>query len=857
MKKIILLLLLAANISRLPAQHFTKVLTASDKLLPFADQAQKVNRYFDTAHGSNRSGYKQWKRLEWFAMQHLSANGMLENYGQKNILALASEQQNIQSRSSGNTLINNGGWFNIGYNNVSNGGNTARQGRVNCFAFDPFDANTGYAGTAGGGIWKTQDAGASWFNISDNLPVNSFSSLAVHPGGNIIYALTGDGFDANFYIHDGVGVLKSSDGGSSWQITGLSNNLSQGIGGYKIRIQPGNNNTVIAALSNGLWRSQDGGQNWVRIGNGFNVTDFEFKPNDPNILYYTMSQFGFVTTLNLTTLTETFTSISTAVGVRRIELGVSAANPQAVYALVGPGYNTGGAGSPNGTAMYNGLYYSGDGAVSFTKRNDNIDIFALNRDQSWYDIALQINPANINEVIVGGVRTYRSTDGGVNFSELNASNPQLHGDVHGIERNPLNGFIYLGDDGGIYRSADNGVSWSNASNGLIINEFYRISGFAGNNNLVIGGTQDNGQFVRPLNSSTFSGGVLGLDGMDNIIDFSNSSTMYACVQNGGLYKSTNGSTFGAVAVTGGGGNWITPIIQSPANAGTIFYGASSAVLRSTNGGAAWASIGGQGGTDCIGIGTDGTNTSLYTSAGSFMRRSDNPGAAIVLWTTLPRPNTNRISAIAVNPANKNEIWISCTGYTEADKVYRSTDGGTTWANLSLSLPNVPLHSIAFANNINSPSGAIYVGTEIGVYYTDDGMPDWEPFYNGLPRVPVTDLFVNYNTGDITAATFGRGLWRSEAYTSCPGSYSIYSTVTGNRFFQSSGSISSAQVVPGSAGNELRLRAPTNVVLIDGFRALAGSYLHIVNGPCGSGVVARAGAKGQPANVVSDSTSAKE
>ncbi len=823
------------------AQHFTQVLSAADKHLPFTEQANKINRFFDTARGSNRSGYKQWKRLEWFASQHISPNGKLENYGKKNLEALAAVEQQEQAKTTNASLVNNGNWFNIGYTAVGNGGTTARQGRVNCFAFDPFDGNIIYAGTAGGGIGKTFDGGASWNNLSDNMPLTSFSGLAVHPNGSTLYALTGDGFDANVYFHDGVGVLKSNDGGNSWQTTGLINSLNEGVGGYKIKIHPANSNSVIAALSNGLWRSQNGGQTWAKIGTGFSVTDFEFKPDDSNILYYTESSYPYVTKLNLTTLTETSVLISAAVGIRRIELGVTAANPNAVYALVGPGYNTGGAGTPNGTAMYNGLYYSGDAATTFTKQNDNIDIFALNNDQSWYDIVMHINPSNASEVIIGGVRTYRSTDGGINFSQLNSTNPQLHGDDHGLERNLINGFIYLGDDGGIYRSTDNGVTWNSMASGLVINEFYRMAGFAGNNNLLIGGTQDNGQFVRSANSSTYSGGVLGLDGMDNIIDFSNSAIMYACIQNGGLFKSGNGgASFGALTVTNGGGNWITPIIQSPtgATANTIFYGANAGILRSANGGASWVNIGGQTAASCLGIGTDGTNISLYTSAGAFMQRCDNPGAGSPVWITLTRPNTNSISAITVNPANKNEVWITCNGYTNSDKVYRSADGGATWANLSLSLPNVPVYSIVFANNNNAPSGAVYVGTEFGVFYTDDGIPDWESYYNGLPRIPVTDLYVHYATGDVTAATFGRGIWRSEAYTSCPGSYSIFGTVTGNKFYQSSGSISSAQVVPGSTGNALRLRAPNSVVLIDGFKAFNGSYLHVVNGACGTGVVSK-------------------
>jgi hypothetical protein len=842
------------------AQDFMKVITGTDKNLPFKEIAKKINHYFDTLSvyknkendkESEGGGYTQWKRMEWFAMHHLGPDGRVENYSKKNWEVLQERNVHPQMLSNSNTPLSNyGAWTNIGYSGVSNGGTTARQGRVNCFGFNLNNGNVIYAGTAGGGIWKTLNGGASWFNITDGLPLTSFSGIAVHPNGNTIYALSGDGFDAsdgvngNSYKHNGIGVLKSNDAGATWKTTGLSNLLSSNVGGFKIKIHPSNPDIVLAALSNGLWRTTNGGTTWIPIVSNA-VTDFEFKPGDDNILYYTLSGGNQIAKLDLTTLTLTYSaSLTTAVGISRIEISVSAASPNNVYALVGPGYNTGAAGNgvPNGNPMYNGFYVSTDGGSNFSKRNDNIDIFALNNDQSWYDIVLQVNPGNSNDIVIGGVRTYRSTDGGINFSLLNTTNPHLHGDCHGLERSPVNGNIYLGDDGGIYSSGDNGATWVNITNGIVINEFYRISGFSSNDNLLMGGTQDNGQFIRSSATSVFFGGILGLDGMDNIIDHTNANVMYACIQNGGLNKSVNGgaSFVGVGMPAGTSGNWVTPIIQSPAAAssGTIYYGANTGILRTTNGGAVWANIGGQTFADCFGIGTDGTNFTLYTSKTSFMSRCNNPLAAAPAWVSINTPNTAVISAIAVNPANKNEIWFSCSGYSAFQKVYRSLDAGATWANLSLSLPNIPVHSIAFANNTNAPGGAIYVGTESGVFYTDDGIPDWEPFYNGLPMTPVTDLFVNYNSGNVTAATYGRGLWRSDAYNSCPGSYSITGTSSGKKFYQSAGSIDSYQTMVGSVGNELRLRAAVKVTLKDGFRAYNGSYLHAVIGPCGSGVVSK-------------------
>ncbi len=844
MKKIFLLpLFLFAMFIPVAAQTFNRVLDTLDDRLNFYQKAEIINRVYGDGKGKNRSGYKQWKRWEWFASHHLGNDGNVENFQERNAEVLAARNAAIVQGVQINS--NSGNWMSSGHTGHTGGTSFAMQGRVNCLAFDPFDLTIIYAGTAGGGIWKSYNAGVNWTNISANLPVTTISSLTVAPDGNTIFALTGDIFIAGGpYLHNnGIGVLKSNDAGVTWQRTGLMFDQILQYGGGKIGLHPGNPNIVYAGTSNGLYRSLDAGINWTKIAFG-QVTDFEFKPGDPNILYYTRYNSNEFNKINLTNLTITTIYITTAFPiVPRMEIGVTPANPNAVYLLVGPGYNTGGAGTPNGTAMYNGLYYSPDAGGSFSKRNDNIDIFALNGDQSWYDIVIHVNPINENNVIIGGVRLYSSLDGGVNFTLINdgANDNSVHHDCHALERNPLDASLYLGNDGGVHRSANSGVTWNPISNGMVINEYYRISGIQGNVNLLIGGTQDNGVFIKNSASTDFYTPYILLDMMDNIIDISNPLVMYTCSQNGGLNVSSNGgNSFNSVAVPNGGGNWVTPIAQLPSSTGhnTLFYGSNSGILRTINAGVSWTNINGQNSADCIAIGTDGTNFNLVASRNSRMMISNNPTAVTPVWTTVTTPNFNNISSIAVNPANKNEIWFTCSGYSPSDKVYRSGDGGATWSNLSLSLPNIPVYSIVFGNNTNSPSGAVYIGTELGIYYTDNTIVDWEPFYNGLPMCLVTDLFVNYAGNRIYASTYGRGIWQSDLYNSCPGPLFLTGTVFGNTFFQSSSFIETTQQLEGSAGNDLRLKAPDRINLKPGFYSRSGSFLHAALGNCGSGVISK-------------------
>lgn len=833
MKYLFIIIILIGSTELLYAQEYSKVLNPADSNLTFKEQAKKINRFFDTATGKNRGGYKQWKRKEWFAKQHLSADGKIADYGIKN---LVTGEQIAAQRNLSPANINAGGWQSIGYNvNVSDPVG-ASQGRVNCIAFHPTNPDIIYIGTAGGGIWKSTSGGlfGSWVNISDNFPTTSISGLTIAPDGNTIYALTGDGFNNNFYFHDGVGVLKSINAGSSWQMTGLSTTMQQMQGGYKISMHPTNSNIVFAATNTGLWRTLNAGVTWNNIAGWTQVTDFEFKPNDVNELYYTVSGQNIVVKLDLTTLSELTKNVSSSV--RRIELSVTPASPDALYALVGPGFTPAGTGVPNGTAQYNGLYFLDNWDNAFTLRNNNINVFVSAQDQSDYDIIMHVNPADATKVIIGGVYTYRSTDAGVNFSSLNTTNPGLHADDHAIERNPLNGNLYLGNDGGIYRSTDNGVTWSNISLNLVINEFYRISGYQVNGHLILGGTQDNGHFLRESNTSAFKK-VLGGDGMDNIIDYSNSNTMYACFQNGGINKSINGGTNWTSITTPDIGDWITPILQSPAASNTIFYGSNSGVLRSTDAGSSWVNIGGLNKASVLAISNFGGRLIVVgeVTGGSAVKKCDNPNSASPTWSNdlIPSNPGATISSAAINPANADDIYITFSGYNDERKVWRTINGGNNWIEYTLNLPNIPIYSIAFTNQNNMPAGAVYIGTELGVFYKDDNQAGWEPFYNGLPRVPVTDLHVDYSSGFVIAATFGRGLWRSEGHSACPFSHTLSDEVFGNRFYQAAATIYSSQQIPGTAGNSLKLRAANTIRLTNGFNAKEGSYFKAENAACGS------------------------
>lgn len=848
------------------SQAFQKILNSGDYSGDFIKLSNKANRFYDTATGNNRSGYKQWKRFEWFALHHLNQDGSLGNYPQKNIAALQSFNQ-LKTNTANLISSATGNWINIGHESAPGGSSSANQGRVNSIAFDPVNGDVIYIGAAAGGIWKTTNGGSSWTNLTIDLPILGIADIAVSPApnNNIIYALSGEGISVNVYLHKGIGIIKSIDGGLSWQTTGPVYTLSQQTGGNKLLIHPANSNYVLAAMSNGLFRTIDGGNVWNLIAPG-DINDIEFKPNDANILYVTTRGNSNLEILNLTTLDQTNIGIvpppSPPVNsppVTRMEIGVTPANGNAVYVLAGPGYVSG------NMNLFRGLFYSNNGGMplpngssSFTQRTNNscCHLFgAVDFEVSGYANTIYVNPFNENNVIVGGLGVFTSTDGGATLNLIN--DLTIHADQHNLKRNPVTNDLWLCNDGGVYISTNSGVDWNNASSGLTINEYYRISGTQTITDHLIGGLQDIGHTLREPGTNIFRT-VMNNDGMDNYFNSYNNDIVYACTQNGGLNRSTNaGFNFVPVGLPNANSDppssysWITPIVQHPpdltppiGNFDIIYVYGQNGILQSKDGGPyinmGPAGIGGSSPSMAIGSHDLGATANLYISNGNNFWVHENPWFATTTgWVNRPLPiaATLNISAIAVNPANKNEVWVTISGYTTGQKVYRSTNAGATWSNLSLSLPNTPVYSIVFANNNNSPNGAVYVGTEIGVFYTNDFLPDWVPFSNGLPHVPVTDLQMNYVNSTLKAATYGRGIWQSDLFQNCSPALTInYDIYQGQYSYEASGTITANAQIHGGIGTRVTMKAGTRITFQPGFRARTGVYMRAKNGNCGTGVL---------------------
>ncbi len=687
-------------------------------------------------------GFFQYKRWEAFMAPRVSPTG--ERFDPS-----TTWREYKKYREQYKTL-NSGNWTLIGPTNVVPSGGNA--GRLTFVRFDPTNQNTIYVGSPGGGLWKSTDGGATWSTNTDQLSqVIGCSDIAIDPTNtNIMYLATGDGDAGDTYS---VGVLKSIDGGTTWNPTGLSYYMANYRQISKILIDPTNTSTLLVATSAGVYRSTDAGATFTQTQTG-GFKDMEFKPNDPNTVYVCGTEF-YKSTNNGQTFTKITSGLPVSTNVSRMAIAVSPSNDSYVYMIVGlpaPNYGT------------EGFYKSTNSGTSFTKPSTP----ALGTQQ-WYDLAIAVSPTNADEVILGGQTDFlRSTNGGVAWSQ-NGGN--THVDYHDIVFTSANTY-YIVSDGGIFKTTNSGAGWTDLSDGLQISQMYGFGQSTTNADLLIQGWQDNG--TNRYNASGWQR-ILGGDGMLCFIDWNNDQNMWAEYYNGALQRSTNGgSSFSsAIGNINEAGAWVTPWIQDPVNAGTIYTGFVN-VWKSTNGGGAWTKLSNFTNTStCTNLAVSpADNQVIWAAKPGGLYKSSDGGAT---WTTITSIPNGNITFIACSNTDANKAWVTFSGFTNTSKVFQTSDQGVSWVNLSGSIPNIPVNCITYVNNSND---GLYIGTDVGVFYKDASLSVWQPFFLGLPNVTVTQLSIFYPTGKIRASTYGRGLWESDLYV--PGTYAPTSAFASNK-----------------------------------------------------------------------------
>ncbi len=723
----------------------------------FYETQEVFNEYWEGKTIEKGKGYKQFKRWEHRMAPRVYPSGDVKLAS----LAMTNYRQWEEDQlAAGIPKSLNGDWTLMGpVGNPTNGG----AGRINFIRFHPTTTTTFWVGAPDGGLWKTTNGGTSYTTNTDQLAVIGCSDVAIDPSNpQIMYLATGDGDGADTYS---VGVLKSTDGGNSWNTTGLTWTVNQGRTISRILVNPTNPQIVMAFASNGIWRSTNGGTTWSQPTGTFNgIKDAEFKPGDPSIVYAAGTSFrrSIDGGASWTAVTLPLNSIG------RLAIGVSPANPDYVYLLAANNSNSG----------YRGLMRSTNSGAAFSTQSTTPNVLGWDNGadtggQGWYDLAIAVSPTNANEVFVGGVNIWRTTDGGANWI-LNShwyggySKPYVHADIHDLIFLPGSGTtLYVGHDGGVSRTTNSGTSYSDITSNLAIAQQYKLSQSATTSTLILAGHQDNG--TNRLSGTTWSE-RMGGDGMDCYIDRTNNNFMIGSLYYGDYYRSTNGgNSFSNIADPAVEGQWVSVIHQDPVAAATVYAGGRPALYRTTNiaaGTVVWSALATPPGTGSIinfAIAPSNNQVIYCLKSGTGgVSKSTNAGTSFTSTAALTTAATP--TCVAISNTNPDVAFVTFSGYSASNKVFRTTNGGTSWTNISTGLPNVPVNCVVYDNN--STQDAIYVGTDIGVFYRDN-TTGWIEFSNGLPRTEVSDLEIFYPTGRLRAATFGRGTWDSDLYSATP------------------------------------------------------------------------------------------
>ena len=617
-------------------------------------------------------------------------------------------------------------WRPLGPNDAVGG---TKMGRVNCIEFDPTNIKTVYIGSPGGGIWKTADYGNTWKPIFDFQPTISTGDIAIDKTNpKIVYVATSDAFGYGSPFWGGtysVGVMKSIDGGSTWAPTGLSWTVGQNRTIRRLVIHPTNGKILLAATSDGVYRTEDAGITWKHLilNSAFDV---EFQQNDGNIAYATTDKV-----LKSIDAGATFSNLTATCAGSRYNIEIAKTNPKILYTLC-----------TDGTVQKS----TNSGASWAPVTAPGVTLYG------YYDNVLAVSPVDPNIVYVAGFDIKKSTNGGTSWSSVPA---QGHVDNHCIEFIPGSSSMMLfGNDGGLFYTTNGGATSASWNKGLSITQFYRLGICKLDAKVMACGAQDNGNMK--YNGATFTN-ITGGDGMENFIDWSNCKTIYSATQNGSLNRSTDGGATYTGVSTPSTGAWITPWCQDPFTAKTIYAGTNK-VYKSLNQGTLWTDISGA----LAGVFrftilkvSNQSNKFIYAGSGNKLYMTDNAGASWKDITAGLPVAGNYLMDVAISDKDSKVAWAVLSGYNAGEKVYKTKDAGVTWTNISGTLPNIPVNCAVYENN---PKNAVYIGTDAGVYYINDGLADWVPYKWGLPNVIVDELEIHYATKVIRAATYGRGMW---------------------------------------------------------------------------------------------------
>ncbi len=680
-------------------------------------------------------------------------------------------------------------------------------GRIVDLVVDIDDPDTVYVASASGGVWKSTDRGVTMEYAWDYTFPQTTGGIAMGSNGRLWVGTGEHNPGGGSLTFPGNGIYYSDDRGETWVHAGLSHSVTTG----RIWVHPTNPDIVFAAMSGslfnaraqrGVYRTHNGGQSWrlvlepeTPMAGGI---DLAIHPDEPDTIYAAMwdhqrtpefRHYGglgsglFKSTDGgnrwrrlenvLTFSPGDATGLSASETLGRIGVAIAPTNPDKVYVIT--------------TATYGqdkGFYVSEDGGESFNAQTRP----GSQGGFGWWFGRLWVDPTNENIVFAAGVNLRRTTNGGATWANVGG----VHADQHAMQwATAVPNLVYLGNDGGTYASTNNGVSGSFVQAVYeTYSQFYTIDVGELAPDRITAGLQDHGSWrswtgQNPGDDTwqSYNGG----DGLKTIVDPSNPNIYYGCSQYGSCVRRVDGPADGVTNATISSGtvsarrNWLTPIELDPNNPAILYYG-GNVLNKSTNRGSSWTRISPESvdltgtfepgtWTPSMGYSNWGTITTisvsktqpdliyLGTDTGRLWKTPDG-GATWIEFTGKGLPDV-WVTNVTIDPENENTVYATFSGYRSGQNsahVYKTTNGGDTWTNISSNLPNAPVNDLIIDHDNNT----VYVATDVRVYYLRG--TNWKPAGTNLPIVPVLDLRLHQPTNTLYAGTFGHGVFKLDLTT---------------------------------------------------------------------------------------------
>ena len=692
-------------------------------------------------------------------------------------------------------FVNQLEWRNIGPANMG--------GRINDFAVVEADPNIVFAATASAGVWRTTNNGVTWEPVFDEQPVSSIGDIAVAPSDpSIVWVGSGESNNRQSSSW-GNGVYKSTDGGDSWTNVGLEDTLHIG----RIVIHPTNPEVVYVAATGHLWgpnddrglyKTTDGGQTWTNtlfIDRDTGMTDVAMDPVSPGTLYAASYQrrrtaFGFSGggpgsgIYKTTNGGESWRRLTDGLpdGITgRVGLDIYRSDPRIVYAVVQ---------NANG-----GMFRSDDRGESWTRMSDT-------NPRPMYYSQIRIDPLNDQRIWAAGARMVYSQDGGKTFVDDWVQT--IHGDFHALWINPADSnHMLAGSDGGVHYSYDRGRTWDFV-NTMALGQFYEIGYDMETPYNIYGGLQDNGSWGGPVRTLYRRGitnedwfRVGGGDGFYTQVDPNDPTTVYVESQNGNVSRlDLETSERKSIRPEPEDESeryrfdWNSPILISPHNSQTIYYGGNR-LFKSTDRGDTWTTtddlskdqdrdempIMGVEVTDDTPSRHDGIST-----FGQIISISESPRREGVLYVgtddgnvqvsqdggtswqevagLIPDlPEGTYVSRVQASYHADTRVYATMDGHRSDDYsvyVYVSEDSGDSWRSLASNIPDG--HTMNVIREHPRNENLLVLGGEFGAYITINRGEEWHQIKGAVPTVPVDDIAIHSRDNDLILGTHGRSIW---------------------------------------------------------------------------------------------------